>query len=403
MTAQSAGAVDAATESASEKDSGANTQGTSLSDALLAEARDMGHSIGDVEIRKPEAETAKDDESEKLEEETVSETEQTDETEEAEETDDPKESKETKADQSKGKQADEGKHASVEDQLKQYADRGEKPPWYLTRISEETRKKNDRTSERNTALQEVERLKGEVEQLRSQSESRAPVANGQSPLANCWTQQDFESLERECNRTILWAEENRQGGDFVYGKDGNEELSRELSAKEVTGLKLAAEATLRDMPLRRSYVEKFSEAKARAEAAVSESYPNLSDPNSDEAKEVEYYLRTVPALRQIPDIKLWLGHALRGRSEWLAERNGKSKAKSDNGKADRIAKSVQETRKVAPVIPKSRGVITRGNRTAEVDKATESLERRGTQDDGVAWLEARGIGGGSKSTIERVE
>lgn len=406
MTAQSAGGVDVATQSASEKDSGASTQTESFNDVLLKEAAESGHTIGDVKLppAKTEGESERETQGEEQTDVVQDETQQTEEQtgEESAETETQGESKEGdgKAGDTEG-----GEHASIEDQIKAFEAKGEKPPWYLTRIAEETRKKNDRTKDRDTALIENKRLEEENQALRSELTNVAsqpmPVATGMHPLLGAWNEQGIQSVAQQCNHFIAWAERNRDGGTYVFGKDERgEDISRELTEEEVVNLKLGAEATLREgVPGRRDFLRQREQADAEAISL----YSDFKNPNSALSREATAILRSIPALQLIPNIGVIIGDYVAGRTKRETEAAAKKNGQKDP--ASKIVQSVKERERTAPVVPKSRGNFTPRVKGADVEKAKEKLEKEGTKEAGEEFLISLGgaFGGQKAKSTERVQ
>lgn len=378
MNAQRAGTADAAAESTSEK--GGGKQLNSFANALLEEARDLGHIIGEPlrtqsETAQGGAEETETEQPEEIPAETETETEQTEQV--------AAETSQAEEEETESETDEETPHGSIEDQLKDYAARGEKPPWYLTRIAEGTRKKNEWKTKAEQAINLSQQLDQENKNLQQQLESQgvSAPANLSDPILRVWNETDIQNLTRECNRWITWATKNPNGGEAVVGKDPKtgEDITKYLSDEEAVSLKLAAEATLRDgIPNRRNFLA----ARNEADHIAKQIYPDLADANSPVTRFVNDTLRALPALQLVPDIKIWLGHALRGFVQFNAERNGK-------GKNDVQKKIVQSaTTKKAPTLAKTRGFIPRVS-DADLDKATKDLQTKGDAEAAEKWLEAK--------------
>lgn len=401
MTAQSAGTGNVESETASESSDKGATKPNSFAAALIADAASMGHSIGDPKV----LESAKSEETEEKEETTNQEhteettdetTEQTGEEIAGEQTEESEESEEESEHRPAAIELDdeiESSKASIDEKIEAYKAKGKTAPWFYSRISEETRKKNDRTKERNDALEEVQRLNEENETLRAQA-STPQKSDGATPLQNVWTDNDFQQLKSECGRLLAWCAENPTGGEYVLGKDkeGNEITQFVEDAKGVTSLRMKADDILREgIPERKKFLEKRKEANGVA----AEIYPDLRNPKSDLSLEATQLLRSLPALQAVPDIMIWLAHAITGRNLYLAK-NGKGKTTKQSETASRIVKSVKTV--VAPKMPATRGMVPRSG--AHLDKAKKDLEEKGDAESAERYLEAKGFGQSKK--IERI-
>jgi hypothetical protein len=187
-------------------------------------------------------------------------------------------------------------------------------------------------------------------------------------------------------------EENPHGGEFLMGVRNGKEIYRSLDPQGARELKRNAEETLREgIPNQR----KFLEVQEGCNAQASDIYPVLRDSNSLMSREIETYLQRIPFLKLIPDIKIWMGHAITQRDRYMAAKNGKT----ENQAQRRITQAVRT--KVAPVIPRSRGVITTP-RGADVDQALKTLKEKGDADAAEKWLEAKWAKP-ARSNIERVQ
>lgn len=382
-----AGTTDAAAESAPAEKQEQQAQPNSFVTSLLADAKEMGYVIGPPTRTQPEAAAPP----KKTEEEATPSLPQESEEEEVHEPiPEPKEEPEPEEEESEEGETDK-KHLSIEDELKEYAAKGERPPWYLSRIAAQSEKMRNRTKERDQAIELSQRLDQEVKSLQQQLQSSIPPVSDDRPELNCWNDEDFRMLESECNRAIRWAALNPNGGDFPLYKKNGEDVYKNLDTEGTVDLKLKAERTRdKGIPMK----QKFLEEQKAWDAQADEIYPQLKDRNSLMSRQIDEYLRQIPVLRLVPDIRIWMGHALTRRNEYFAEQQGKARKET----RERITQSVRQ--KVAPIIPRSRGsIIPRSG--ADLDKALETLKQKGDADAAERWLEAKWAKPQSK--IERVQ
>jgi len=342
-------------------------QNISFAEELLSDAKAKGIDIGEAKLPEATAET-------KAEPETK--------TEESEP--EPEEKAETEEQPAEPETDDK----SIEGQIAAHKAKGEKVPWYLKRISEESSKRKERTEDlrkeearRRDAEAEVQRLQGLV------SQSSAPAPTVQNPMADIYDESGLQRLEGTYEKILEFAEKNRDGAENVIvgkDKDGNE-IRKDFTPDEIADMRYKADKALRkDIPQRRGYLV----ARARADAAAAEVYPEFKDPNSELTKEAVGILRAAPELETVlgPEVVVWIGHALAGRKAYMA-RNGNSKGKTPaatSTAADKI-ENASKTR-LAPTATQSRAFVER--RGADPTTAAKQLEEKGDDESAQAYLDA---------------
>lgn len=357
---------DTATGTSEESESAKETEQSrpvSLAEALLRAAKDEGQDIGDGKLPtvadepEPESETETDEEPEEKEPEPVA-------------------------------AEDETHKKSIDDQIAEYEKKGEKPPWYLKRISEESAKRRDRTED--AATERLARAKAEekVQQLEAQlAKTSGPVPTAKEPFADIYDEVGLKKLENQYEEILKFTKKNRDGAEGV--KIGEE--VKDLDAEAIADMEYKADKALRkDLPARRQYLVE----RSRADAAAMEVYPEFQDPNSDMTKEAIGILRARPELETIlgPEVLIWIGNALTGRKALMA-RNGKAKP------VETPAEQIQHASKtkIAPTPTRSRSMFER--KGPDIKAAKKTLEERGDNESAEALIGAileRGASGAAK-------
>jgi hypothetical protein len=238
-----AGGTDESEQSASNTD--AQDKPTTLLSQLLTEAAADGHTIGPPQLpvksetSEPEEETEEQGEPEIQEEPQI---------EEADEEPDEEQEAEEKQPVVQGKK-------SIEEQLKEYAAKGEKAPWYLSRIADETRKRHKINDVAQGLYTENQRLKQQLDQATAQA--TAPRPNGKDPLADIFDGAGLKRMNEMYKAVIRMAELNPDGAYDVSfkGADGKE-TKRDFTREQLVDMKLEAEEGLRTLiPQRAKYLE----------------------------------------------------------------------------------------------------------------------------------------------------
>jgi hypothetical protein len=352
-------------------------QNISFAEELLSDAKAEGIDIGDAKLPEATAET-------KAEPENKTEESEPDTEEKAEPEQQPAEP--------------ETDDKSIEGQIAAHKARGEKVPWYLKRISEESGKRKERTEDlrkeearRRDAEAEVQRLQGIVAQ------SSVPAPTAQNPMADIYDEPGLQRLEGTYEKILEFAEKNRDGAENVIvgkDKDGNE-IRKDFTPDEIADMRYKADKALRkDIPQRRGYLV----ARAQADAAAVEIYPEFKDPEAPLTKEAISILRAAPQLETVlgPEVLLWIGHALKGRQQYMT-RNGKTNGQKPAATtaADKIEKASQT--RLAPTATQSRAFIER--RGADMTSAQKQLEEKGDDESAKAFLD--GVFSQRKGTVKK--
>lgn len=260
------------------------------------------------------------------------------------------------------------------------------------RVAQEKEKRQRRTQELNKERERAQELEAAVQSLQAQLRGATrPMIQGE-PLSDVYDESSLRKAEQEYEDLLVFAEENRDGAyDVTIGKDakGND-IKRDFSPSEVTKLRLTAERALRrEVPQRRQYLA----ARSQMDAQAVKVYPQFKDPKSQWSQEAAQLLQTVPELERVPDVLVWLGHALRGRDQFVKELEASKNGQSPE-KVTADSKRIISAKKTptAPSIPSDRGFSQR--RIADnVEAAKQRLEKDGgdeAMEDYISAVLARG-------------
>jgi hypothetical protein len=228
---------------------------------------------------------------------------------------------------------------------------------------------------------EAERVKDEYATQIADLESRLttaqrPIVPG-NPLSDVHDEASLRKAEEQYEKLQEFAELNRNGAyDVVTGRnpDGSEKRE-DFTEEEITKMKLSAERALRHLiPERRQYLA----ARAQMDSAAKAIYPPLQDPSSQWSREAAEILKVVPELERIPDVLVWLGHALYRRDEFVASlpQDTGAPQRDQANDAKRIVENSRTQR--APSVPVDRGFSQR--RDADVEAARKTMRSEKTDE-----------------------
>lgn len=290
------------------------------------------------------------------------------------------------------------KGLSISDQLDWYKDKGEKPPWFLERISEQSATLAKRT-------ERLEKAERERDEARAEAAKRSgPQPTRDEPFRDVFDQSELEKFENIYRGILRTAIANPNGADGVnLGKnpDGSDNIV-DLDAEGMLELRTKADTALTvDIPARKRFLEKFEKQRddyrAKAEVANAEAfqkYPEFKNPEDPFTKEAASLLKANPNLEAVlgPETLLWLGRALKGKE---LETNGANGTGTDA--AQRILQSART--KIAPTTVKTRSLPER--KGADVAGAKKNLEQRGDTESGEALVTS--ILSQRRGTAKRIE
>jgi hypothetical protein len=240
--------------------------------------------------------------------------------------------------------------------------------------TEETTEKPEVKAETKPSVEDqIKALSDQLKDLQAKlSQPEKPVQPTIDPdnddlLANVYDEQGFQRAEKDLEELVRFAETHRDGAYDYEVKDAKGNVTkRDYTPEQITNIKLRAEAALRAIPKRREYVA----LRARCDARAVEVYPDLAKEDSNWRKDAAQMLAAVPQLAQIPDFMIWIGHALRGRDEFLKEQAGKS-----NGHSTAVDRIKAAPKEVAPATASTRGTIPH----TEAKKKEAALNRLKTE------------------------
>ena len=264
----------------------------------------------------------------------------------------------------------------IEEQIAEAKAKGEKPDWYLTRIADEADKKRRAMTRATEAENQLAEKEAKITDLMSQLGQVSRPILPDNPLSDVHDEASLQKAEKEYERLLEFAERNRGGAwDVTTGRnpDGSRK-TESFSAEQITDMKLDAENALRKLiPARRNYLT----ARTQMDSAAKQIYEPLQDPNSQWSQEAAAILRIVPELERVPDVLVWIGHALHRRDEFVAslpkDNNG---AAEPNNDAQRIVENAKQ--RTAPSVPANRGFTQ--TRDADVETARKRMKAGGGEE-----------------------
>jgi hypothetical protein len=266
---------------------------------------------------------------------------------------------------------------TIEEQIAEANAKGEKPKWYLTRVADEAdkrRRANARATEAEAKLAEQE---AKITDLMSRLQTVSRPILPDNPLSDVHDEASLAKAERQYEKLLEFAERNRGGAwDVKTGRnpDGSDK-TEDFSEQQITDMKLDAENALRKLiPQRRNYLAQ----RTQMDSAAKQIYEPLQDPNSQWSQEAAAILRIVPELERVPDVLVWIGHALHRRDEFvasLAKDNGGNLAPVNND-AQRIVENTRTAK--APSVPADRGFTQ--TRDADVETARKRMKAGGGEE-----------------------
>jgi hypothetical protein len=245
------------------------------------------------------------------------------------------------------------------------------------RVAEEADKRRRAIAGKTEAENKVAELEGKVTDLMSQlGQVQRPILPD-NPLSDVHDEASLQKAEKQYEKLLEFAERNRGGAwDVTTGRNADGSPKQEdFTEQQITDMKLDAENALRKLiPQRRQYLT----ARTQMDSAAKQVYPELEDPQSQWSQEAAAILRIVPELERVPDVLVWIGHALHRRDEFVA-----SMAKDNNGAtlpanndARRIVDNVRQAK--APSVPADRGFTT--TRDADVETARKRMKADGGEE-----------------------
>ena len=240
--------------------------------------------------------------------------------------------------------------------------RGEEwPKSAKKRVAEQTETINRERSGRQKAESELEKLQGRIQQLEGELQDQSrPRPTSKDPLADVFDLDGLRKAEghfRNAKEAATRALDENPGLDEIelpIGKDKTKMFSR----RELSDMRIDADHALSKLiPERRQLLAQRGQADAMAQKI----YPQLTEESGEWTGFVQQTLAQFPDLGRVPDIAIWLGHALYGRqirlNELTKELDKGGKPASPNGEsstANEIMAASRTAFKKAPALSTGR-------------------------------------------------
>lgn len=224
---------------------------------------------------------------------------------------------------------------------------------------------NELTQARKEAEAEVVRLKAAA--------NAKPPGSIELEVAAVNTADDLSALEARYQAWEDFAMANPDGVE-IPARNGGEPVV--YSAEQIRGLLMNMRRGLRAIPGRTRFIEQ----KVARDAEAHKAYPAFEDADSPLSKAYEATLQRHPSLSAVPDLKLLIADAARGRAQRL--------------KPGQVQLAGKPVVRAAALPPSGRGAPARGA-AMPMDKARQQadlrarVEKTGSHDDLEALLETK--------------
>ena len=271
------------------------------------------------------------------------------------------------------------------------------------RVAEETEKRRRQQSRADKAEDERDRWMERAAQLETQlQEAKLPRPNARDPLADVFdlaglqkAKGHYEQIKSVSSRAL---DENPTLDEIeiVVGKDKQgEPVTETFTRRKLIDMREDAErARSKFVPERQNVLV----ARQQADALALKVYPQFAENEGDNQWTgfVQDTLARIPDLAKVPDIAIWLGHALTGRQvtlERLQKQIGKNGELGETppGTAKEILSAASRKFKAAP--PVSTGRVpsqSTPRRGADVEAARKTMRARPGDDDAMeAFIDAK--------------
>jgi hypothetical protein len=232
--------------------------------------------------------------------------------------------------------------------------------------------------------QELAALKPQAPEPAAQPAPRSidPTVSGDL-LDGVYDESSLQMAEKDCEALVEFAETHRDGAyDYEVRDSKGNVTKKDFTPEQVTNIKLRAESALRAIPKRREYLT----VRAQCDARAVEIYPELAKKESPWRKDAAQLLASVPQLANSPDFMIWIGHALRGRAEFLKEQAGKKNGKT----SEAVSKIKAAPQEVAPAVVSTRGTIEK-SAAHKIESSRKRLQTEGSEEAAEELLAAMGI------------
>ena len=221
---------------------------------------------------------------------------------------------------------------------------GQWPQSARKRVAEETDKRKRANARADRAEAERDQERETTRQLREQlQDASLPRPTRQDPIADVFDMpglQKSRGYYKNIRNAFTKALDEQPGSsvEVMTGYKDGQPVSEQFTRESASEIKQNAEYVLSEIIPER---EKVLVARAQCDEIAARVYPQFTENDGDNewAQFVRDSLARVPALAKVPDIAMWIGHALVGRAITV-ERLKKEMAKNGDvapGVAERAA------------------------------------------------------------------
>ena len=292
-----------------------------------------------------------------------------------------------------------------EEQELPVAAKGDWPDSAKKRLAEEADKRRRAQSRADQAENERDQWRNRADQLsQALEEANLPRPTREDPLADVFDNVGLQKARghyqniKEVATQALDENPTSDEIEIAVGKDKDgQPVNETFTRKTLSGMKNKAEYALQTLIPQRAQI---LAARGQADALALQIYPQFGDNNGENewAGFVRQVIGAFPALAKVPDIAVWLGHALEGRRvtvERLKKDAGKNGAEENT-----VARRILSTPRIKAAPPVSTGRVpsaTIPRRGADVEAARKAMIARPGDDDAMeAFIDAKLFRGASR-------
>jgi hypothetical protein len=283
------------------------------------------------------------------------------------------------------------------------------------RVAEESERRRREQSRADKAESEREQWKERAVQLNNQlQEASIPRPTREDPLADVFDHAGLQKAKghylniKKVATQALDENPTAEAIDIIVGKDKNgEPITESFTRKVLSDMKSDAENALSEMIPQR---ERILVDRSKADALAIKVYPQFTENDGDNewAGFVRETLGAYPQLAKVPDIVMWLGHALEGRNvtvERLKKEMGKNGATGATAAGSPIARRILSNPVIKNAPPVSAARVpsqTIPRRGADVEAARKRMKANPSSDEAMEdFIDAK-LFGASKKGYARI-
>ena len=290
----------------------------------------------------------------------------------------------------------------------QVAAQGEWPQSARQRVAEETAKRKRANSRADEAERNRDQWAARAQELQQRLQTAAmPRPSSDDPLADVYDMSDLKKATGQylnIKASTTRALDENPSAEFVeviVGKDKDgQPITEDVPRKKLVNMKIAAEHALTVLIPQK---EKLLAAREQADALAVRVYPQFAENDGDNewAGFVRQVLAEVPALTRVPDIAMWIGHALEGRRVTV-ERLKQERAQNGQTGAEipPVARRILSTPRMKSAPPTTARRVpsqTLPRRGADVEAARKTMKARPGDNDAMeAFIDAKLFRGASR-------